>query len=34
LIIYKNNGHFLRENHKELQTKLKEWLLDKLGNTE
>ena len=32
LIIYKNNGHFLREGHKELQAKLKEWLLDKLGH--
>jgi alpha/beta superfamily hydrolase len=32
LIIYKNNGHFLRESHKELQAKLEEWLLDKLGH--
>jgi len=32
LVIYNNNGHFLRENHKELELKLKDWLLDKLGN--
>lgn len=32
LVIYENNGHFLRENHKELELKLKDWLLDKLGN--
>jgi alpha/beta superfamily hydrolase len=32
LVIYKNNGHFLRENHKELLAKVQEWLLDKLGH--
>ena len=34
LVIYKNNGHFLRESHKELQAKLKEWILDKFGHIE
>jgi hypothetical protein len=30
LFIYKNNGHFLRENHKEILEQLKSWLIDKL----
>ena len=30
LLIYKDNGHFLRECHQELHDKLKEWLIDKL----
>ena len=30
LVIYKGNGHFLRECHQELHDKLKNWLIDKL----
>ena len=32
LVIYPDNGHFLRECHDELFALLEEWLLDKLGN--
>jgi len=32
LVIYPDNGHFLRKCHDELFTLLKTWLLDKLGN--
>jgi alpha/beta superfamily hydrolase len=31
LHILKNNGHFLREAHKELLTQIRKWLKDKLG---
>lgn len=31
LIIYRNNGHFLRECHEELKTLLKKWLVEKVG---
>lgn len=31
LVIYPDNGHFLRECHDELFTMLKTWLLEKLG---
>jgi len=31
LVIYKGNGHFLRECHQELQSLLKDWLVAKLG---
>ena len=31
LVIYKNNGHFLRECQQELRDLLKSWLVDKLG---
>ncbi len=31
LVIYKGNGHFLRECHQELQNLLKGWLVAKLG---
>ena len=30
LVIYPNNGHFLRESHEELRNLLKGWLVDKL----
>jgi len=30
LVIYQNNGHFLRESHDELRNLLKDWLVDKL----
>jgi pimeloyl-ACP methyl ester carboxylesterase len=30
LMIYPNNGHFLRESHDELNNLLKDWLIDKL----
>jgi len=30
LVIYKNNGHFLRECHKELRELVKNWLIQKL----
>jgi alpha/beta superfamily hydrolase len=30
IFIYKNNGHFLREGHKQIQEQLKDWLIDKL----
>jgi len=30
LVIYPNNGHFLRESHEELHNLLKGWLVDKL----
>lgn len=33
LVIYPDNGHFLRECHDELFALLKGWLLDKLGNS-
>ncbi len=32
LVIYPGCGHFLRECHQELQDRLKEWLIDKLGS--
>ncbi len=32
LVIYADNGHFLRECHDELFALLKEWLLDKLND--
>jgi len=31
LIIYKDNGHFLRECHEELKALLKRWLVEKVG---
>lgn len=31
LVIYKNNGHFLRECHEELKDLLKRWLVEKVG---
>jgi alpha/beta superfamily hydrolase len=34
LYILKNNGHFLREAHKELLTQIRKWLKDKLGKEE
>lgn len=30
LFIYKNNGHFLRESHHEIQEQIKNWLIEKL----
>jgi len=31
LVIYENNGHFLRECHEELKDLLKRWLVEKVG---
>jgi len=31
LVIYRNNGHFLRECHDELRELLKKWLVEKVG---
>ena len=31
LVIYKDNGHFLRECHEELKDLLKKWLVEKVG---
>lgn len=31
LVVYRNNGHFLRECHDELRDLLKKWLVEKVG---
>jgi len=31
LVIYEDNGHFLRESHHQLKTLLKRWLVEKVG---